>query len=188
MRIVSCNPLELRDPDAAARLLRLPRRRPLRAGTSSAPSTGGRTGHVGDFDEFVRDARVRRALPELEFMHESPLLNLYVYPEEVDYARSAPLAPTWHRLECSVRRTDEPVGRAGASSPTARDELVYLSLGSLGSADLELMQRLVGILAASPAPADRRARARSTSCSSSPTTLAARSSCPRRTSCRRSIS
>ena len=59
-----------------------------------------------DFDAFVRDHGAP-ALPEIEFMHESPYLNLYVYPEEVDYERTEPLAPTWHRLECSVRRTDD---------------------------------------------------------------------------------
>ena len=82
-------------------------------------------------------------------MHESPFLNMYVYPEEVDYVRARPLAPTWHRLECSVRRTDDDwsvpeslEGRPG--------KLVYLSLGSLGSADVELMQRLVDMLAEAP--------------------------------------
>ena len=101
-----------------------------------------------DFDEFVR-TRGAPGLPELEFIHESPYLNLYVYPAEVDYARSVPLAPTWHRLECSVRDTEAEwdVPEQLAAGP---GRLLYLSLGSLGSADIELMQRLVDIFAGTP--------------------------------------
>ena len=88
-------------------------------------------------------------MPELEFIHESPYLNLYVYPAEADYERSVPLAPTWHRLDTSVRATDEPWS-APDELASGDGKLVYLSLGSLGSADVELMQRLVDILAESP--------------------------------------
>jgi MGT family glycosyltransferase len=148
VRIVSCNPLELKDPD-------LP---PVFSGYPSNDRSGWeefraeyRRAHYdmwSDFDEFVR-ASGAPALPELEFIHESPYLNLYLYPAEADYARSQPLAPTWHRLDSSVRTTDAPWelpselrDRGGA--------LLYLSLGSLGSADVELMQRLVGVLAETP--------------------------------------
>ena len=144
VRIASCNPLELKDPD-------LP---PVFSGYPAGDRSGWddfraeyRRTHAAmhaDFDEFVR-ASGAPALPELEFMHESPYLNLYLYPAEADYRRSAPLAPTWHRLDSCVRATDEPfvlpealAGRSG--------RLLYLSLGSLGSADLELMQRLVDAL------------------------------------------
>jgi MGT family glycosyltransferase len=146
-RIVSCNPLELRDEA-------LP---PVFSGYPVADSTGweefraehGRThGDMWrDFDEFVR-AHGAPGLPEFEFMHESPLLNMYVYPEEADYRRAAPLAPTWHRLDTSVRTTDEPW--SVPDELAGHGKLVYLSLGSLASADLELMQRLVGMLAGSP--------------------------------------
>jgi len=84
-------------------------------------------------------------LPDLEFIHESEHLNLSVYPEVADYPRSRPLAPTWHRLASSVRRTEE----RWEVPETLRGDgaLVYLSLGSLGSADVELMRRLVSVLA-----------------------------------------
>jgi UDP:flavonoid glycosyltransferase YjiC (YdhE family) len=87
-------------------------------------------------------------LPDLEFIHESEHLNLYVYPEAADYARSRPLSPTWHRLDSSVRETEEP-GRS-RRAPLAPGALVYLSLGSLGSADVDLMKRLVSVLAETP--------------------------------------
>jgi MGT family glycosyltransferase len=81
-------------------------------------------------------------------MYESPWLNLYVYPGEADYERSRPLSSTWHRLDSSVR--DE--GRGGFGLPARPDGgvLVYLSLGSLGSGDVVLMQRLIDVLADSP--------------------------------------
>jgi UDP:flavonoid glycosyltransferase YjiC (YdhE family) len=101
-----------------------------------------------DFDAFVREHRA----PPLtwhdegpDFIHESPYLNLYLYPEEADYARERPLAPTWHRLDSSVRATDAP----WEPPDHLRDGdggLIYLSLGSLGSADIGLMQRLVDVL------------------------------------------
>jgi MGT family glycosyltransferase len=98
-----------------------------------------------EFDAFCRE-RGAPPLPEGEFIHESPWLNLYLYPDEVDYQRAAPLAGRWHNLQASVRATDArwqlPEELAGREGP-----LVYLSLGSLGSADVELMQRLVAALA-----------------------------------------
>jgi MGT family glycosyltransferase len=62
-----------------------------------------------------------------------------------DYARSRPLAATWHRLASSVRQTEEPW--EVPASLRGDGALVYLSLGSLGSADVELMRRLVAVLA-----------------------------------------
>lgn len=163
VRIVSCNPLELKDPA-------LP---PLFSGYPTAHRTGWeefraeyRRTHGplwADFDAFVQESGAP-GLPELEFIHESPYLNLYLYPAEADYERSVPLAPTWHRLDSCVRTTDAPWalprewadtslgdmprGQTPGQVRTGRaGKLLYLSLGSLGSADVELMQRLVDILA-----------------------------------------
>ena len=33
--------------------------------------------------------------------------NIYVYPEEADYVAARPLDDSWHRIDSSVRRTDE---------------------------------------------------------------------------------
>ena len=72
-----------------------------------------------------------------------------MYPQEADYTAARPLGPSWHRLDSSVRETEEefeiPQSLAGRSGA-----LIYLSLGSLGSADVELMRRLVAILADTP--------------------------------------
>ncbi len=145
VRIVSCNPLEVKDPELPPPFSGLPLGD--RGGWSEFRAEYGR--QVGGLQGFFSEFCVERGappLPELEFIHESPWLNLTLYPDELAYPRSRPLGPSWHNLETSVRATDapwappEPDGRA----------LVYLSLGSLGSADVALMKRLVSELADTP--------------------------------------
>jgi MGT family glycosyltransferase len=143
VRIVSCNPLELKDPDLAPTFSGYPSLD--RFGWEAFRSEYDRTHRPlwAEFDGFGREQGAP-PLPELEFIHTSTDLDLYVFPEEADYARSRPLGPPWHRLDACVRDTDEawdpPADWAG-------ERIVYLSLGSLGSADVELMRRLIGLLA-----------------------------------------
>jgi UDP:flavonoid glycosyltransferase YjiC (YdhE family) len=149
VRIVSCNPLELKDTQ-------LP---PFSSGYPVAGRSGWgeflaevRRTHADmwrDFNAFCREnGDPGLGYGELgpEFIGESPYLNLYSYPAEADYARARPLGPTWHRLDSTVREPE-----ATYELPPALAErdgaLIYLSLGSLGSADVELMQRLVDVLA-----------------------------------------
>jgi UDP:flavonoid glycosyltransferase YjiC (YdhE family) len=149
VRIVSCNPAEIKDA-------RIP---PFSSGYTVADQDGWpeflvevRRTHADmwmDFNAFCRengDTGLRYGELGPEFIGESPFLNLYSYPTEADYERARPLAPTWHRLDSTVREPEatyelppELAERDGA--------LIYLSLGSLGSADVELMQRLVDVLA-----------------------------------------
>jgi MGT family glycosyltransferase len=146
VRIVSCNPLEMKDPD-------LP---PTFSGYSTEDPDGWnpfrrRYQEVHEdlregFSDFCMNVGAPR-LPEDEFIWESPYLNLYLYPQEADYTRSRPLAPTWHRLDSCVRATDEAF-ELPAELSEGNGGLVYLSLGSLGSADVELMNRLVQVLSA----------------------------------------
>jgi MGT family glycosyltransferase len=148
VRIVSCNPAELKDPDVP----------PTFSGYPSADRSGwdefraeyDRTHRAlwREFDEFMR-ANGAPALPELEFIHESPALDLYVYPAEADYQRARALPTAWRRLDTCVRDTD-PAWSPPEGFLEGEGKLVYLSLGSLGSADVELMRRLVGELAELP--------------------------------------
>jgi UDP:flavonoid glycosyltransferase YjiC (YdhE family) len=144
VRIVSCNPLELKDPA-------------LPPAFSGYP-TGDRAAWdefreryrelheplQAEFSAFCRD-RGAPPLPELEFIHESPFLDLYLYPAEADYRRSEPLGKPWHSLESCVRGVEDEF-----ELPPGEGALVYVSLGSLGSADVELMHRLVAALAETP--------------------------------------
>ena len=144
VRSISCNPLELKDPA-------LP---PPFSGYPTADPSGWdefrqryRELHEPlhrEFSAFCQD-RGAPALPDLEFIHESEYLNFYVYPGEADYERSLPLAPTWHRLDSCVREVEQEF-----EAPLGDAALIYVSLGSLGSADVDLMNRLVAVLAATP--------------------------------------
>jgi MGT family glycosyltransferase len=145
-RIVSCNPLEIRDPAVPPVFSGYPEADNSRW-ASFADEFRRTCGDLhASFDEFRR-ACGAPPLPELEFMDTSPHLNLYGYPDEADYRRSRPLDASWHNVQTSVR-TSEP-WELPAHLRERPGALIYLSLGSLGSADVELMQRLVDILGAS---------------------------------------
>ncbi len=143
-RIMSCNPAEMKDPA-------LP---PTFSGYPAADTTGWAAFRAeyerthrpiwAAFNDFMIEAGAP-PLPDLEFIHESPYLNLSLYPAEVDYARRTDLAATWHRLDSCVRATDGAFALP-AEFAARPGGLLYLSLGSLGSADVSLMKRLVGVL------------------------------------------
>lgn len=147
VRVMSCNPLEM--PGAAVP--------PAYSGLPSDDRSGWaefreehRRTHAPLWTSFAEWVRSQGAppLPELQFIHESPALNLYVYPEAIDYTGARPLDATWHRLDSSVRRTDSADALPdGALSRPDGGALVYLSLGSLGSADVHLMRRIIDALA-----------------------------------------
>jgi MGT family glycosyltransferase len=146
VRIVSCNPLEVKGPRIAPAYSGLP-----------ADDDSGWADFVAEYDRTHRpmwsdfDAWVREQgappLPDLEFIHTSDVLNLYLFPQELDYTDRRPLDATWHRLDSSVRETDPHFELpAVVAERPAGSGLVYLSLGSLGSADVDLMKRLVEVL------------------------------------------
>jgi len=147
-RIMSCNPTEMKDPEVPPPFSGLP-----------SDDTGGwdeywhayRAAHRelhAEFSEFCQQ-RGAPPLPPDDFIHESPWLNMYLYPDEVDYRRAQPLGPTWHNLQASVRATD-PAWELPEELGDGEGPLVYLSLGSLGSADVALMEELVAELAEAP--------------------------------------
>ena len=98
---------------------------------------------IAGFDAWLREHGGPGLPSGRDYMYESPFLNMYLFPEATDYRRATPLPPTWHRLDSSVR-TDTPFDVEAALPGDA--PIVYLSLGSLGSADVELMQRLIDVL------------------------------------------
>jgi MGT family glycosyltransferase len=148
VRIVSCNPLEVKDPELPPPFSGLP--------------IDGQSAWQEYRDEYRRTTEELQAgfsefcvgrgappLPAGEMIHESNWLNLYLYPNEVDYTRSSPLGSTWHNLESSVRTTDDEWKMPDEFA--ARDgALIYVSLGSLGSGDVPLMKSIVATLAETP--------------------------------------
>jgi MGT family glycosyltransferase len=147
VRIVSCNPLEVRGADIPPVFSGLPSddRSEWDAFRAEYERTHRRLWN--DFNAWVVEQGAP-ALPDLDFIHQGDL-NLYVYPEIADYVDRRPLGPNWHRLDSSVRETDEPF-ELPAEFRDRDGALVYFSLGSLGSADVELMQRVIDVLATTP--------------------------------------
>ena len=146
VRIVSCNPLEVPDDGIAPTFSGLPQGD--RGGWGAFRAEYDRTHREvwAAFNEWVVSQGAPE-LPDLQFMPESAEANLYVYPAEADYDRVRPLGDTWHRIDSSVRETDGDylLPAAVADRPDG-SALVYLSLGSLGGADVDLMRRLVDVL------------------------------------------
>ncbi|MBV9536731.1 MAG: hypothetical protein JO321_15110, partial [Solirubrobacterales bacterium] len=106
VRIVSCNPAEVKDELVP----------PTFSGYPTEDSSAWDTyweeylrviGPLSrEHDEFCR-ARGAQPLPDLEMIAVSPWLNIYVYPRELDYARAAPMPGRWARLESCVRDEQE---------------------------------------------------------------------------------
>lgn len=144
VRVVSCNPLEIGGEHIA----------PVLSGLGEHDVAGWRAFRAeyerthGDmwqeFNEWVQ-AQGADPLPHLQFIHNGAM-NLYLFPEELDYTDARPLDATWHRIDSCVRETEKqielPPHFTDGSAP-----LIYFSLGSLGSADVSLMQRVIDALA-----------------------------------------
>ena len=146
VRIVSCSPLEVPGPAVPPPFSGLPSADPGSWDTYRAEFDRTHRALWADFNTWVQ-AQGADCLPELEFMPRTNAANLYVYPAEADYADARPLDDTWTRMDSSVRETDENyVLPAAVATRPSDSALIYLSLGSLGGADVDLMQRLIDVL------------------------------------------
>jgi MGT family glycosyltransferase len=148
IRIVSCNPLELRDPAIPPPYSGLPADDDSDWAAFRAEYERATGEMQADFSTFCQE-RGAPPLPAGEFIHTSPNLNLYLYPTEADYPRSTPPDGRWEQLESCVRSSDA-TWQVPAPLAEGDGSLIYLSLGSLGSGDVPLMQRLVESLGATP--------------------------------------
>lgn len=148
VRMMSCQPLEAAGDQVPPVFSGYPTADPSGWADFRAEYARTHRDMWADYDEWVRSCGAP-GLPDLRFLQQSEDLNLYLYPEIADYTAERPLADSWQRLESSVRSTDEPF----EVPETLRDgpgSLIYLSLGSLGSADVGLMRRLIEVLAQAP--------------------------------------
>ena len=97
-------------------------------------------------------------MPRGSLSLDSPHLNIYMFPEAIDYTQDDDLfeyPPRWFRCDSLVRKS---IGRADAEEielwagkideamARGRTELIYFSLGSLASGNLRLMRRFIGML------------------------------------------
>ncbi|XP_074599667.1 NDP-glycosyltransferase YjiC-like [Brevipalpus obovatus] len=148
--LMSCNPLELYSPNGA----------PVASGYSLKDSS--------KLWEEYRKAE-RRALWWLRLylmpwfwrnrVHPPPIsqfrcyakhFGIYVYPECLDYTEIEKTQKNWVRINFSIRESE---GREFKIPENLRDKpgnLIYLSMGTLGSANVNLMVKLTTILSTSP--------------------------------------
>ena len=144
VRIISCSENEIEDAAIPPHL--------------SGMSVGDHAGHKAyrdrfnaviepihaDFNAFLA-ANAEAAYPPGQFFEPSPDLNLLLYPEAVRYARAVPLDPArFQYLEGCVRKEapyEMPVFGANPDGP-----LIYISFGSLGAGDTDLLKRLIAVV------------------------------------------
>lgn len=146
VRIVSCSPLEVPGPDVPPPFSGLPSADRSQWAAYRAEFDRTHRAMWSDFNDWVQQQGAA-ALPDLEFMPRDNAANLYVYPMEADYVADRPLDSTWVRMDSSVRETDADYQvPAQVADRPPYSALIYLSLGSLGGADVELMRRLIDVL------------------------------------------
>jgi UDP:flavonoid glycosyltransferase YjiC (YdhE family) len=89
-------------------------------------------------------------LPEFIFTKYSPYLNIYGFPLELDYLNMRPLPPNWYRFDNLKRTGGQHIFEVPESLREKSGKLIYFSMGSMGGADVKLMERLITILSKSP--------------------------------------
>lgn len=147
VRVVSCNPLEVPGAGVAPVFSGLGEHETERWAEFREEYRRTHGDLWAEFNAWVQDQGMD-PLPDLEFLPNGDL-NIYVYPEELDYRDARPLSDSWHRVDSSVRQTEGQAELPDSFTDGSRP-LVYFSLGSLGSADVELMRRVIAVLATMP--------------------------------------
>jgi MGT family glycosyltransferase len=101
-----------------------------------------------DFNAFLASTG-EAPYPLGQFFEASPFMNLLLYPEAVKFEREHPLDPKqFQYLEGCVRKEkpyDVPVFAEKNDAP-----LVYVSFGSLGAGDTELLKRIIATIGKLP--------------------------------------
>ena len=100
------------------------------------------------FNDFLAECN-EKPYPLGQFFETSPYLNLLLYPEAVKFKRRNALDPArFQYLQGCVRQD---VGYEVPRFSIHDDKpLLYISFGSLGSGDTELLKRIIGVLAKLP--------------------------------------
>ncbi len=97
-----------------------------------------------DFNNFLAECN-EAPYPVGQFFEESPYLNLMLYPEQVKYTRATPLDPDrFQYLEGCIRQDEEYV--IPTFSKNNDGPLIYVSFGSLGSGDTDVLKRLITLI------------------------------------------
>ena len=95
---------------------------------------------IEDFNSYV----VSQGIPPLEdntFATFSPFMNIYGFPQELDYTDIRPLPPNWYRFD-NLKRTEMKENfEIPDQLKDKTGKLIYFSLGTVGSGNLVMMKR-----------------------------------------------
>lgn len=144
VRIISCSENEIEDPDIPPHL----------SGAGADDHAAHRRyrerfndviGPIhADFNAFLAE-NGEAPYPLGQFFEASPWMNLLLYPEAVKFRRRHPLDPSRFQYLEGCVRTEKPY-----TVPTfARNNdgpLIYVSFGSLGAGDVDLLKRIIAAL------------------------------------------
>lgn len=87
-----------------------------------------------------------------KFIPRSTYLNIYQFPKELSYEDVITIPSTLFRVDAFCRNESSlfelPADFKSKLKPT--DKLIYVSLGSMGSSDVDLMKRIVDVLSKTP--------------------------------------
>jgi MGT family glycosyltransferase len=147
VRIVSCNPLEIRRKENLVP--------PPYSGLPSNDQSQWKIFeneykiiHIdiwNEFNNWIQEQGLS-SLTQLEFIHTSKYLNFYMYPKEIDYTNES-LSLLWTRLDSCVRQTENENFQLPLNFKNSK--IIYVSLGSLGYNDTNLMKRLIDLFSTS---------------------------------------
>lgn len=147
IRVVSCAETEIPDPNVPPYLSGLSATSPQRPAFETAYLKATASAH-SRYNTF-RNRHNLAPLPEGQFLETSPHINLLLAPEAVRHQREHPLPEDlFVFLEGCVReeaRFDPP------PLPVNDGPIVYLSFGSLGAIDTDLVARMIDVFATFPA-------------------------------------
>ena len=148
VRIISCSENEIEDPDIPPHL--------SGCGEKDKQGFARYTKHFNqtikpihdDFNAFLKSVGEKK-YPVGQFFEASPHMNILLYPSAVKFKRKHKLpARQFQYLEGCVRKEAAykiPVFKANNDKP-----LLYVSYGSLGSGDTELLKRVIKVAGAMP--------------------------------------
>ncbi|KXU39209.1 glycosyl transferase family 1 [Ventosimonas gracilis] len=148
VRIISCSENEIEDPDIPPHLSGMAQDdKDGHARFRAAFHQAIKEVHAGFNDFLIRCGE--RPYPLGTFFEDSPWMNLLLYPDPVRFNRRHPLdSGRFHYLQGCVRK-EAPY--AIPKFPVNHDKpLIYVSFGSLGCGDTDLIKRLIQVLSSLP--------------------------------------
>ena len=81
---------------------------------------------------------------------DSPYLNIYTYPKEIDYTDMRPLPSKWVQFDAFIRNGDNQHFDIPKQLKERSGKLILFSMGSLVPINVKMMKRLIEMLSQTP--------------------------------------